>query len=265
LHGDAYGSTIQQVILECPLGATYEIEVDSSGEPIKDCTEVFQTKHIVTEAFKAPGEYPVVLRLTDSRGNIFSYWLDSDTPFAPYINVVEYSPIEILNTAQGRQGQCLENEDLDAWYARISFSFSNYTNKNPCILTLTLIHHDGTEIPIEIGEYVSGDTVIINSSVLNCLKKDESYKLVYTITDQFTAASVSRLIGSSSTFMRWEPSNNAIGFGCYPSGDNSNCVEIAADWNLIVNGDILFPDESGTYMTLKEVIQQIISEINDQV
>ena len=66
------------------------------------------------------------------------------------------------------------------------------------------------------------------------------YTITLHLTDGITSTTVVRKIGTAYTFMRWDPKNNAVGFGCYPQ--QSHCVEIGADWTLIVDKDILIQD-----------------------
>lgn len=39
-----------------------------------------------------------------------------------------------------------------------------------------------------------------------------------------------RTIGSAYAFMRWEPEENRIGFGCFPTAFEERLVEIGDDW-----------------------------------
>lgn len=76
----------------------------------------------------------------------------------------------------------------------------------------------------------------------NGLLKTQMYTIVIHLTDGITSTSAVRKIGTAYAFMRWDPKNNAIGFGCYPQ--QNHCVEIGSEWTLIVNKDVLIQDPS---------------------
>lgn len=263
IHGDIWGSTIESVVMSCANGKTYEILKDSNGKDIKGQRDVWLSETVLTEVFKYAGEYPVYARVTDSRGNSASHDCDSFCDDGRYIFVQEYEPIEILGTAQGRENTSSTDNDLDEWYARISFKNYPYNDNVNCNLTLTQLSSDGTETTIPVGDYNSGSKVTFSARE-QCLKKDASYKLIYNISDGLTTASVSRLVGSSYAFMRWEPGDNAIGFGCYPGG--SNRIEISSDWDCIVNGNLKIYDEtSNSIVSIKEFIQNIVTNITNNL
>lgn len=189
-QGDYYGSTIEKMYIECTNGKTYELKKcykDSSSvvlnADIKGRTYVAKTESIVTEIFQTPGNYPVYVYVIDSRGNKDWRPYDDEAQFFPAIYVTAYSPIVILGSAQGRLGDCPTNNQLDAWYAKIAFEYSEYSSDSDCSLSLLLTASDGTETIIDAGTYTSNQKYIVESPEAYCLNKDLSYKITYRISD----------------------------------------------------------------------------------
>ena len=59
--------------------------------------------------------------------------------------------------------------------------------------------------------------------------------------------------------MRWEPTDNRIGFGCFPAALTEKLVEIGDGWTLVVNHDMLMKTTDGDgvtrYVSVLDLIQ----------
>lgn len=218
-------------------GGSYIKHVALSGNGKTVSSDISSTARssvvLDTGILKNSGAVVFSLTVTDSRNrsSVLDYVID----------VQEYAPVSIKTTAQGRIDSG-DNDVPDSAYAKVTYEYTpnieseidGVTVTNSPILTVVWNGVESTSFE----DYVSGTQVLFAEHQLN---KSTLYPIVLTLSDGITSATVMRIIGTASVFMRWDPKNSAIGFGCYPQ--QAKCVHIANDWSLIVD-DILIGGES---------------------
>lgn len=219
-----YGSTIKSVSLT---GNGKSVVKDLSS-----VTSAYSDELILNAGLlKSAGPVTFTLTVIDSRGRSASVTSD--------ISVVAYSPVSIVSTTQGR----ITNSDAnsgDTGYVRVEYSYSSgisYTSGNQNIWNSPVLTVSWGADSKAVDGYASKSQV---NFAENSLSKNQMYTIVLHLTDGITSTTAVRKIGTAYAFMRWDPKNNAVGFGCYPQ--QSKCVEIGADWTLIVDKDILIQD-----------------------
>lgn len=158
------------------------------------------------------------------------------TEIARWVSPIDYTPVTI-QSAQVKRVQ-VDGVDNDTGQAAVYFTYTPvsysdadgnmYTNN----VTLT-IECEGATVYSAEG-YTSGTVAEFLSQMLD---PGTLYPVRITVTDGLSVASVSKTIGTASVYMRWDPANNSVGFGCYPDG--SNCVHIDGNWTLKIGTQTL--------------------------
>ena len=209
-----YGSTIRTVTLTGN-GKSVTLDVSSGTTTYSDS--------LTLEAglLKVTGACSFALSVTDSRGRTAAT--------TQTIDVTAYSPIAVSSTAQGRATRA-DAGTQDSGYVKVAYDYtplSYQAEETTYFNTPVLTIYWGTN-SIVIDGYASNAQQRFAEDVENGLQKDTMYSIRLHLTDGITSTTVTRTIGTAYAFMRWEPANNAVGFGCYPSTDH--CVEIGDGW-----------------------------------
>jgi hypothetical protein len=209
-----YGSTIKTVVL-AGNGRTATLDMNTGTAAYSDSLK------LDAGLLKASGTIPFTVSVTDSRGRT--------STITQEINVAAYSPISIQSTAQGRVARAGSNT-YDSGYAKIEYDYTVLTYQEGAIThyntpTLTIYWEANSVV---VDGYASKAQQYFAEDDANGLRKDAMYTVRFYLTDGISSTVVTRTIGTAYAFMRWDPANNAVGFGCYPQ--SAKCVEIGPDW-----------------------------------
>lgn len=160
----------------------------------------------------------ITLTVTDSRGRSSS--------LTESIEVTAYSPISITSTAQGRISSVDANAN-DSGYVKVSYTYTDlsYAGDSGTTYNTPALSICWGADSLAVDGYASGSQERFADGQL---LKAKMYLITLHLTDGITSTTVTRTIGTAYAFMRWDPKNNAVGFGCYPSADH--CVEIGDGW-----------------------------------
>lgn len=217
-----YGSTIETVVLTGN-GKTATLDMSTGA------TTHSASLTLDAGLLKAAGVVSFTLTVTDSRGRISSVIQE--------IDVTSYSPVSIKSTAHGRVTR-EDSSTYDSGYVKLEYDYTALTYQSGATVyynTPALTIYWGTNSVVVDG-YASKTQQRFAEDDTNGLRKDSMYTVRLHLTDGISNTTVTRTIGTTHAFMRWDPARNAIGFGCYPQQEK--CVEIGTDWSLIVNNDI---------------------------
>lgn len=209
-----YGSTIKTVVLTGN-GKTATLDMSTGTTTYSDSLT------LDAELLKSAGVVSFTLTVTDSRGRISSAIQE--------INVTSYSPVSIKSTAQGRVTR-EDSSTYDSGYVKVEYDYTALTYQSGSTVyynTPALTIYWGTNSVVVDG-YASKAQQRFAEDDTNGLRKDAMYSARLHLTDGITSTTAIRTIGTAYAFMRWDPANDAVGFGCYPSTDH--CVEIGDGW-----------------------------------
>lgn len=70
------------------------------------------------------------------------------------------------------------------------------------------------------------------------LDTSKSYEFEICVSDSLNSTTVTRALGTGYSFAYWDATNNAIGFGCRPSGNSR--LQLSSDWKLYLGEKIVF-------------------------
>lgn len=190
-----------------------------------------------TGVFSEAGPLDITITVTDSRG--------LSTSEVVQIDVVEhkkpsFSSLRILRC--DRDGTL----NPEGTYACISADFTFDTTTGDAITPSVYYWYSvsATWEPLYCEELISGKPELIKKKITLgdttyidpvSFGTQSNYDIKVTITDAYGgSASAIETLGTGAVFMRWEPENDVISFGCYPTTGTSKRVQISQDWGLYI-------------------------------
>lgn len=218
--GDEYGSTQTSIRIVSSTGTSVTFSASSSS--ISWVYGIVKTSGYVT--FTAT--------VTDSRGN------QASTSCSLYVNA--YSPPSISSARVGRYDPSTNTIDAskgEGAYAVVNYT---YTDLGTNVPTLS-VDYRSTSVQ-GVNSYYSYPSAAEFQFASSGVTQQEVFDITLTISDGISSTSVQRKLGTAEVFIRQDPKNNAIGFGCYPtipsaSSDKLGCFEVAANWDFRVGGE----------------------------
>lgn len=195
-----------------------------------------------TGVFSEAGPLDITITVTDSRG--------LSTSEVVQIDVVEhkkpsFSSLRILRC--DRDGTL----NPEGTYACISADFTFDTTTGDAITPSVYYWYSvsATWEPLYCEELISGKPELIKKKTTFgdttyidpvSFGTQSNYDIKVTITDAYGgSASAIETLGTGAVFMRWEPENDVISFGCYPTTGTSKRVQISQDWDLYIGSKSL--------------------------
>ena len=174
---------------------------------------------LTTGVLHVAGDIEFTVTAIDSRGR--------STSTAVTITVVPYSAPSIISFTAER---CDINNQAnpEGTYGHIRISYTYYSDDPDNVLSMKLTYKP-VDRSIWTSAY-SGEAIAQNSPFLLSDSEEfgisEAFDIAVTITDSYgKSASAETSIGTAYVYMRWEPLNNIVSFGCYPMDNASKCIQ----------------------------------------
>ena len=208
----AYGSTIENIaVYTDPYIGTY------TWTPVNTSSYLIE----FPQTCAVSGYVSVQIKVTDSRGRSFV--------IVGAVNVMPYTGPAIVQTVQGRaNANGAADSRGERVYAGIEYSYSQIGD-NAINLQILYRASDMADWVIGYeGALDSGEIVLLDGH----FDLAKVYEVRYILQDALTFTSITRTVGTAYAFMKWMPQQNAVGFGCIPSGGNR--VQIGRDWELFI-------------------------------
>lgn len=177
----------------------------------------------LVDAFSVTGAVSFQLSVVDSRGR--------RVVKTASINVVAYNEPSIMQTVQGR-ADAQGNADAQGTYVYAGATYS-YTAVGTNSARLQIYYREDGAADWNLayeGQLASGAMTHFGGN----FDTATVYELKYVVSDDLHSSSAIRTIGTAYVFMRWDPQNNAIGFGCVPR--SRKMLEVGSDWSVYAYG-----------------------------
>lgn len=181
------------------------------------------TSKLTTGYLKTAGDVTFTIAVTDSRGR--------KTTKTVTMAVTAYNPITIAGITCYRSDEGKIAQPINGTCVTLGCSYvMSAIGENAA--NVRVMWKTGDSGWIELVDFpdVSGETYVKMAGELDTAAK---YDFRIMVEDGLSSAEQETVVPSSQVFMRWDKTNSAVGFGCFPQG--SKRIEVD-DWDLYVGG-----------------------------